>query len=356
MEFKDLKIGMKVRITTDEDELYGTSEREWKGKPVTICKIVDCCEIYVKENDIAWGAFQLMPTSLGGIFVIKTETVNDTLEIFNIFGAPFTGDEKEIAKDLLSYYEKEKETDSRTLGIAIKNGKSVGWCNLEYYKRHKSEFGNIYTLDEIKIYEIIPTKMEEKKMKVKTKANTNNIPKKKEFKDFTVKTETIERWIKGQKKSITKTTVSTPYGTASAEKETAFADERKGCLYACAKIAAQKNDTSRMLYELGNERVELSIYHEILANHAVRNGNFNATYEKYEAIEKYNYAIDCRCTICGKQFDSPEQAREHERWHSLNRKAKHDRYLIRREAREKIAKAAHDEAVAAEIKKLMEAE
>lgn len=374
MKLKDLKIGMKVKITTDVDYLLDAAEEEYAGKIVTITNIIGDC-IYVKESDSCWLPDQLEPieeTETAYKFVIKIETEEEGVEALKMFKYLDDTDFTATIRRFMNYYCKERTEDEKTVGIAIENNIFIGWANISFYKKYEGEYGKIYTFAEITKHNTKQIKTEEKKMKAKTKANTNNIPEKKEMKDFTVKIETIEEWVKphslgsnpvtdengnvkGWKTTFVVTTVTTPQGTATVKHKQGNSVKRKGIMYACAKIMAQKNETNKMLYELGNERVELAIYHEILANHAVRNGNFNKTYEKYKAIEEYNYAIDCRCKICGKQFDSPEQAREHERWHSLNRKLKHDRYLIRREAREKIAEAQHNEAVAAEIKKLMEA-
>lgn len=470
MELSNLKVGMKVKITSDTTLLGLGKEKEHKNEVVTVYKIVNGW-IYVKENNFVWLPIQLEPitkTKTDSRFVVKVNNIEEGVEALRIFKYSVTANLTETMKSFMNYYSKEKEEDRRTVAFEIADNSFAGWANVDFYKRHKREYGNIYTLAEIygyntkeektedktkfvvalktvpevleafemfdypyrtgdmkgraesflrmlrgtngdkdtlafaiiegkysgwcdlafykehtaeygRVYTIneikadkkLKTKMEEKKMKTRT--SKNNIPVKKEMKDFTVKIETIEEWVKphslgsnpvtdengnvkGWKTTFVVTTVTTPQGTATVKHKQGNSVKRKGIMYACAKIMAQKNETNKMLYELGNERVELSIYHEILANHAVSNGSFNATYEKYEAIEEYNYAIDCRCKTCGKQFDTPEQAREHEKWHALNRKAKHERYLIRREAREKIAEAQHNEAVAAEIKKLMEAE
>lgn len=377
MELKDLRIGMQVKITSDKDDLYGIAYQKYAGDTVTITSIDGNC-VYVKENNFNWLPWQLEPieeTETAYKFVIKIETEKEGVEILRLSKYSGSTDLTGTIRRYMTYYCKEKTEDEKTVGIAIKNNIFDGWANISFYKNHEDEFGKIYTFAEITGHNTKKEKTEEKTMekKMKTKAKANNIPKKKELKDFTVKIETIEEWVKphslgsnpvtdengnvkGWKTTFVVTTVTTPQGTATAKHKQGNSVKRKGIMYACAKIMAQKNETNKMLYELGNERVELSIYHEILANHACNNRSFAKTYEKYKAVEEYNYAIDCRCTICGKQFSSPEEAREHEKWHALNRKAKHERYLIRREAREKIAEAQHNEAVAAEIKKLMEAE
>lgn len=306
-------------------------------------------------------------------FAVIVKTIEEVIEAFEMFGYPSgTINKRKTAESYLNPFHGTGDRD--TLALTITKGKYSGWCHLAFYKENSAEYDGIYTLDEIKADKKPKIKMEEKKMKAKTKTNTNNIPKKKTFNDFIVKTETIERWVKattigatpvqdengktkGYKKPFVVTTVTTGKGEATVEHSPSNSNEKDAIMYALAKIISKKDDTTKMLYELANSCVvgSAQIY-TILANHAVRNGDFNKAYEKYKAIKEYNYAIDCRCKTCGKQFSSPEEAREHERWHALNRKAKHERYLIRREAREKIAEAQHNEAVAAEIKKLIEAE
>lgn len=385
MELSNLKVGMKVKITSDTTLLGLGKEKEHKNEVVTVYKIVNGW-IYVKENNFVWLPIQLEPiteTKTVDKFVVRIKSEEEGVVVLNRFKYSESTDLTATIRSYTNYYCKENTEDKRTVGIAVENNSFVGWANIDFYKRHESEFGKIYTLAdivkkiretnaEIKEYNTKEEKTMEKK--TNTKAKANNVPARKTFKDFIVKTETIERWVKattigatpvqdengktkGYKKPFVITTVTTDKGEATVEHTPTNSNEKDAIMYALAKITAKKDSTTKMLYELANSCVvgSAQIY-TILANHAVRNGDFNKAYEKYKAIKAYNYAIDCRCKTCGKQFDTPEEAREHEKWHALNRKAKHERYLIRREAREKIAEAQHNEAVAAEIKKLMETE
>ena len=77
-----------------------------------------------------------------------------------------------------------------------------------------------------------------------------------------------------------------------------------------------------------------------LAN-AVCGGNFDRLYDKWTkevgAVEKAKDKQDRTCSYCGKLLDSVTEREEHEKWHVECRKAKHERYLIRKEAKKRLA-------------------
>lgn len=72
---------------------------------------------------------------------------------------------------------------------------------------------------------------------------------------------------------------------------------------------------------------------------AVYDGNFDRVYSKYKAKLKRDYEDSCTCKNCGKSFKTPEEARACEKAHIDRKKAKHENYLIRKEAKRKIAEA-----------------
>lgn len=62
------------------------------------------------------------------------------------------------------------------------------------------------------------------------------------------------------------------------------------------------------------------------------NGNFDREYQRTKAKYKKEYAEDCKCQKCGKSFATPELARECEKTHEERRKAKREKYLMRKAA------------------------
>ena len=72
---------------------------------------------------------------------------------------------------------------------------------------------------------------------------------------------------------------------------------------------------------------------EALANLACR-GDFDKEYRKAVKTNK-EYEIATRtCDYCGKVFDSVEERKDHEAWHVERRKARHERYKLRKRAKE----------------------
>lgn len=70
---------------------------------------------------------------------------------------------------------------------------------------------------------------------------------------------------------------------------------------------------------------------EALAN-LICNGNFDREYQRTKARYKKEYAEDCKCQKCGKSFATPELAIECEKAHEERRKAKREKYLMRKAA------------------------
>lgn len=70
---------------------------------------------------------------------------------------------------------------------------------------------------------------------------------------------------------------------------------------------------------------------EALAN-LICNGNFDREYQRTKARYKKEYAENCKCQKCGKSFATPELARECEKAHEERRKAKREKYLMRKAA------------------------
>ena len=63
-------------------------------------------------------------------------------------------------------------------------------------------------------------------------------------------------------------------------------------------------------------------------------GNFDKEYDKAVKKNKLIELHDRTCTYCGKVFDTVEEREAEEAWHVECRKARHDRYLLRKRAKE----------------------
>ena len=63
-------------------------------------------------------------------------------------------------------------------------------------------------------------------------------------------------------------------------------------------------------------------------------GNFDKEYDKAVKWNKLIELHDRTCTYCGKVFDTIAEREEHEAWHVERRKARHERYLLRKRAKE----------------------
>ena len=96
---------------------------------------------------------------------------------------------------------------------------------------------------------------------------------------------------------------------------------------------------------------------------AVLGGNFDREYEKFLADKKRKYDESCKCKICGCNYYedektgkrtsfTPEDARKHEEWHEQNKKNKREKYLIRKEARRRLAEAEREGKIEQTMKEL----
>lgn len=72
---------------------------------------------------------------------------------------------------------------------------------------------------------------------------------------------------------------------------------------------------------------------EAFAN-ATCGNDFYKAYAEAVKEKKHRDIADRTCTYCGKVFDTIEEKQEHEAWHVERRKARHERYLLRKRAKE----------------------
>ena len=118
-------------------------------------------------------------------------------------------------------------------------------------------------------------------------------------------------------------------------------DERIGCLIAAAKISAKKSNEAKMMYNIARNTwgTELSwaILFE-LAN-AAFNGNFERAYKKFHNDNIRFEKKRLTCNFCGKVFETIEEKTKHENEHIQNKKNKREKYLIRKEAKRRLAEA-----------------
>lgn len=75
----------------------------------------------------------------------------------------------------------------------------------------------------------------------------------------------------------------------------------------------------------------------------VFDGKFETVYEKHnkkqEKLAKETDRIERTCSVCGKTYDTVKEARDCEKAHADRKKQKHENYLIRKEAKRRIAEA-----------------
>lgn len=84
--------------------------------------------------------------------------------------------------------------------------------------------------------------------------------------------------------------------------------------------------------------------------------NFDREYDKYKKYTKKQYQISCKCSACGKVYDTPEQARECEAQHIKNKKERRERYRIRAEAKRRLAAEEYEKKVKDMMNKISEEE
>ena len=91
--------------------------------------------------------------------------------------------------------------------------------------------------------------------------------------------------------------------------------------------------------------------------------SFDREYEKLLANKKRRYDVSCKCKICGRNYYedektgkrtpfTPEDARKHEEWHEQNKKNKREKYLIRKEAKRRLAEAEREGKIEQTMKEL----
>lgn len=116
-------------------------------------------------------------------------------------------------------------------------------------------------------------------------------------------------------------------------------DRRTGALVAAAKVISKKSEETHLMYDIAMKMWGSDFCNAILETFANRAyaGNFEKYYDKWIREEKKLNDDKCKCKICGKKFDTPDDAREHEEWHVERKRVKRENYLIRKEAKRRLA-------------------
>lgn len=116
-------------------------------------------------------------------------------------------------------------------------------------------------------------------------------------------------------------------------------DRRTGALVAAAKVVSKKSEETHLMYDIAIKMWGSDFCNAILETFANRAyaGNFEKYYDKWVREEKKLNDDKCKCKICGKKFDTPDEAREHEEWHVERKRVKRENYLIRKEAKRRLA-------------------
>ena len=138
------------------------------------------------------------------------------------------------------------------------------------------------------------------------------------------------------------TTVSTFLGTASTTCDKVWYDAYMGALVAAAKITANKSEEAMLIYKTAIDVWGTGLCVSILkslANRAFGATPFDRAYKKWRKAVAYEEKIKSEkertCSVCGKMFESVEEARAHEKWH---KECKRNR-AERKEAKRRIAEA-----------------
>ena len=132
-------------------------------------------------------------------------------------------------------------------------------------------------------------------------------------------------------------------------------DPYVGALVAAAKITATQFEEAHLLYDLAMNMWGTDTSKAILKTLANRafGGMFENAYAKWQRqiaqTEKWTKEQSLKCKVCGKTFDTEDEARAHEQWHIDNKKTRRQRYLDRKEAKKRMAEAEREKRIKAYV-------
>lgn len=81
-------------------------------------------------------------------------------------------------------------------------------------------------------------------------------------------------------------------------------------------------------------------------------GSFDKAYRKAVKEKKISETLDRTCSYCRKVFDTIAEREAHEAWHVENKKARRQRYLERKEARDRLAEMERESRIEQYMKEL----
>lgn len=199
---------------------------------------------------------------------------------------------------------------------------------------------------------------------IKKEFNVTWVDKKEEKKmsTFIITEGTRERKSYEKDKPKTIETISTTVRTECGQATTTcdksdYYDIYTGALVAAAKITAKQSEEALLLFKTaidmwGNEMC-FSIL-KALANRAFINEKFDWAYKKWRkavAYEERQKDIKAHtCSVCGKVFETIEEARAHEKWHEDCKTHK----IERREAKRRLAEAEREGRISDIMAELLE--
>lgn len=154
------------------------------------------------------------------------------------------------------------------------------------------------------------------------------------------------------------TTVRTECGQATTTcDKSSYYDIYTGALVAAAKITASKSEEASLLFKTAIDMWGTEMCTSILkalANRAFVNDKFDWAYKKWHkavAYEERQKDIKARtCSVCGKVFETIEEARAHEKWHEDCKTHK----IERREAKRRLAEAEREGRISDIMAELLE--
>lgn len=155
-----------------------------------------------------------------------------------------------------------------------------------------------------------------------------------------------------------KTTAYNINGVASTTCDEEDFHERVGCLVASAKIIANKSEEANLMYQIAMKSWGTdtsTIILETLADRAIA-GDFNKRYNKWKKITAEHDKELRTCKVCGKLYESTEEARECEKAHAQRKVDKLNKYRERKEAmriaRERLEKERKEQLIKDAMNKL----
>lgn len=372
------KIGDRVRIKRDigmGGKGVVESMRQYGGEEVTIinvCESIISTPVYsVAENTFFWSEDVLEPIvpSFRDIkekklsCLIRTRTQRDADELYI-----------KLETDSMWLANKRWILYGSDTTYYIKDGKIYAYSDIVWYKTNHSyselpiyEFEDIvqdggvikdWTIVQPFSDDFIP-KLKEyykeyyaKPFNPKTPIKAKKINNKKENDNnmkltfFTEQGERIDKTCNEKIPTITTYAISNLVTGDSATGDSATAtcdkcdyDRRTGALVAAAKVISKKSEETHLMYDIAMKMWGSDFCNAILETFANRAyaGNFEKYYDKWIREEKKLNDDKCKCKICGKKFDTPDDAREHEEWHVERKRVKRENYLIRKEAKRRLA-------------------